>query len=393
MVAISPQTGLLSYDGVYPLRYKVYNKTKIFTIPSFGFNYSLKNLNFSFGVFIPFGLGASYDLYDYPVGFESNYEYPKYDFESDLKVIASFLGLSKTFGKLRVGFSFGPYYSAIMFRNLHLVTVDSSLPVEYAQFPLDQKMEGSGYGFGGVIGAFYPFNDKFALGFSFKGYTKAKLSGNVALSLYTPKNDYIKNYIKNDGDPLNDSDTLYFMGNKFESEGHVGAHMDLPSNLGFGLKFSPSQKISIFSAFDYTFWSSLKRVPLDLGGKDPVGEELSDDTLIFEWKNTFKFSFGTEYILNNFFALRAGFYYDMSPVNESTIDPLVPDAGNKFSFNLGSGIFFKKININLNSEYIYSPKKKISGLKDVDGDGEFDNFPGEYLINIFVFGIDISYKF
>jgi|Deesub1362B_J571_1020462.scaffolds.fasta_scaffold01807_3 long-chain fatty acid transport protein len=393
LVELSPNTGLLAYDGPYSQREKVYNKTRIFTVPSFGVTYSFKNINIAFGLFIPFGLGTSYDLYDYPVGFESDYDYPQYDWESDLKVIATFIGFSKSFGKLRTGLSFGPTYSSIMFRTVHLATVDSTLPVEYAQFPVDQKMEGSGWGFGGAFGLFYSFNEKLSVGFSFRGFTKNKLKGSVNLALYTPKNDYIKNHIKNDGDPANDADTLFFQGDKFESSGDVNADFPLPMNLGLGFKFSPSEKLSLLVDFDYTLWQLLDRVPLDLNGNDPKGDPLSDDTLVLDWENTFRVSLGIEYFLNELMVLRTGFYYDQSPIPEKTLDPLIPDAGDKFSFNLGSGFRFTKFSVDLNYEFVYSPKKSFTGLQDADNDGEFDNFPGEYSTVVHAFGIGINFRF
>lgn len=392
-VTIYPNTGLLAYDGPYSKREKVENKFQMFSIPALGYIHPFEKFTAGFSVSVPFGLGASYDLYDFPVGFESNNEYPKYDWESDLKVIAILIGIAKTFGKFNLGLSFGPTYSEIKLRQVHLATADTNLPVQYVQFPVDQIMKGKGVGFGGILGISYEFSEKFRLGFSLRGFSKANLKGKVNLGLYTPKNDYIKNYILSDGDPANDEDTLYWKGILFKSEGDAKTKLPLPFNIGLGMKYSPSPKLNIYFDVDYTTWSMLDRIPIELEGKDPKGEDLENDTLILEWKDILRLSLGTEYFVKEFWALRFGFYYDPSPVNEKTLDPLIPDVGDKFSFNIGSGFIFNKFSFDLNYEFIYSPEKELEGIEDVDRDGEFDNFPGKYKNQVHAFGLSINYSF
>jgi long-subunit fatty acid transport protein len=54
------------------------------------------------------------------------------------------------------------------------------------------------------------------------------------------------------------------------------------------------------------------------------------------WDNTIRLSLGGEYQLNEPLTLRAGFYYDPSPIPDNTFSPLIPDVGTKYSGNLGA---------------------------------------------------------
>ncbi|MCD6132484.1 MAG: outer membrane protein transport protein, partial [Candidatus Hydrothermae bacterium] len=110
--SLEPNTGILGYDGPYTMRYKVSAKEQNFIIPSFGLitPYEIKEGRLAFGFFVPFGLGSKWDLYDFPMGYYNTEdttftppEMEKYDWQSDIKVFAFYMGISKRFGKASLG--------------------------------------------------------------------------------------------------------------------------------------------------------------------------------------------------------------------------------------------------------------------------------------------------
>jgi len=114
--------------------------------------------------------------------------------------------------------------------------------------------------------------------------------------------------------------------------------------------------------------------------------EVTDSEIIMHWDNTFRFSIGSEYQMENI-DFRFGYYYDESPIPESTLSPTWPDMNTMHSLNSGFGYRFNQYQLDAGLEYILFPERIID-----EANGQ-ENFLGKYNANILAFNLGITYNF
>lgn len=399
--SVITHTGLLGYDGGYTMRYRVNAKEKVFPIPSFGVTKSLTlpflgKVGAGFSVFVPFGLGASYDLYEPPLGyyppdFEPSVEMPKYDWESNIEVISGFFGIAKDFGYgIRVGIAGGPVYSRVMLSELHLLDIamtDTSAllaPVQYRLVPIFAKLEGSGFGFGGSIGIMIDLTKRLTVGISGRAFSEINLSGDGDMRIFFPKNEYLETMT---GNPI-------FSGMSSKITPDVETKIELPANIGIGFAYRPAEEVTLSFDVDWTGWESLDKIPVSLEGVDFFGDSLKDDTLVMNWESTIRYSAGVIYNPGRDVILRLGIYFDGSAVPDETMNPLIPDTGNKTSVNLGvTKKFGENLAIDFHYEFLRGKERIVDSFYDVDGDYEVDNLPGDYTLSVDALSIGLRYSF
>jgi len=403
VVTYVPKTGLYYYDGGYALRTKVANKQSWIPVPSGGITYPWEKQNITVGLslFVPFGLGGSFDLFDLPVGyyaFDSSYTrqdapvYPKYDWESDLQDVVVALGVARSFGQLQAGFSLGGARTKIYLRRpVAVFTGEPGLPLQYSHFFVDQKMEASGYRAYVAAGVRYQPAPNISLAASVRGGTNPRLSGTADLTLYLPYNRYIANQLARD--PERAADTVLFLGGTRSSRAEVSATLPFPWTYTVGMAWRPVPSVLVAYDLAYTTWGDLQTVKAKLSGNDPLGRPLEDEELPFFWKSTFRHSVGVMYSLETV-SFRGGVYYDPSPIPRSTLTPLIPDIGSKWGLNLGfSYQATPRIRIDGHYEFLYVPDLNFTGLVDSDHDGTADNMPGVYTLDVQALELGVAYAF
>jgi len=400
-----PNTGILGYDGPYTLREKVNAHPQNFYIPAFAyitpFEIAGSRVGVSFSV--PFGLGSKWDLYDFPIGYYNTTdtsfktpEYEKYDWQSDLSVYNVFLSYAKSFGNFSIGLSAGATRTSIMLRKVNFfdpATIDTSansLPIQYRLFPVDTKIEGTGWGFGGILGILWKINENLTAGVSGRIYSKVRLEGTADLTLYFPYNDYLLSQMPPEK-------KFMFNGSTATGSGNFITNLNLPANLGAGISYKPNEKLTLALDVDWTRWFTLDRLGVDFEGlvlsvnnMIPL-DTVKTDTLVLLWKNTYRVSFGGEYEVTPQLSLRYGLYWDQSPVPDNTITVLIPDPGDKYSLNLGLGYNWNNVELNVNYEYITRCQRTVA--RDSLYNYESHYLPGTYEMNVNAIGLSIVYKF
>jgi long-chain fatty acid transport protein len=397
------KTGLIGYDGGYPLKFKISAKSEIFYIPSLGGIIPLDlgiPVGFGASVFSPFGLGSKWNLYDPPIGFyEEGFTpdppFPEHDWQSRIFGISTFLGFGLRKGILSLGFSGGPTFIHSELQKVNLLDIATFseeaqfAPIQFRYFPLVARLEGNGTALSFATGFILSLlGDRVRVGASvFKNF-EVELRGNYHLTLYTPKNDAIMEEIE---DPLLEA---FFRGDVFQSEGKVNFTLPLPSIYGLSLSFRPSKKWLFAIGLEKTTWSLLKRVPLSFDGVDPLGNTMEPDTLTFNWKDTWRFGGGFEYTPTQIVALRVGLFIDGTPIPDETFTPLIPDVGQKVGFDVGVRYRIRdRFIFEGRYEFLRGNTKDFEELKDVDGDGEPDNLPGKYTLSVDTFEFAITVEF
>lgn len=102
------------------------------------------------------------------------------------------------------------------------------------------------------------------------------------------------------------------------------------------------------------------------------------------YNDTYILRFGGEYTMNNL-QLRAGYYFDHSPVPTKYLEPLLPDA-DRHGFNVGLGYHISN-NLRVDVSYLFLKAKQREA---VDTDTKFD---GTYNSYVNLLGINFGYNF
>lgn len=142
------------------------------------------------------------------------------------------------------------------------------------------------------------------------------------------------------------------------------AKLSFPQSAGLGYAFRPIPRLKIEGDVVWTDWHAVKR--LSIFSPDP---RFNGQTLPANWDSGWTFRLGGEYLLNEHWALRAGYAYSQNAVPDSTFSPLVPDS-NYHLVAAGFGYSRDHWAIDLAANYIYRERHHVSGSSNspfVDG--------------------------
>ena len=173
-------------------------------------------------------------------------------------------------------------------------------------------LKGNDWGYGFDIGVLWKPTDKDRVGFNYHSQINHTLSGTA--SFQVPSN------------------ILPLLGGAFVNQGGA-ADFDTPWFATASWWHTLDERLSFGVDLSYTHWSSFKS--LNIIYANPAQAPFSS-AQIFDWKNTWFYSFGGEYRLNDAWTLRAGVAYDQTPTIDATREPRVPD-GNRTWLSVGVG--------------------------------------------------------
>lgn len=149
---------------------------------------------------------------------------------------------------------------------------------------------------------------------------------------------------------------------------HTQVPIDFPQMAELAYAVRPIKPLKLEADVVWTDWSdTFKQIRLA-----SVNPQFNGTTLKENWRDSFSYRFGTQYDLNDNWAVRAGYAYGTSAVPASTFSPLVPDAAyHLFSVGLG----YKQDNWSIDAawQYIYRETRHISNSVNspyVDGTWE-----------------------
>ena len=113
--------------------------------------------------------------------------------------------------------------------------------------------------------------------------------------------------------------------------GNVRGDLKVPDMFSLSVLHAINPQWEIMGDVTWTGWDSLQqlvitRTTASAGGG--VGSTFS--TLQFQWKDTWRYSIGANYRVNDRIKLRVGFAYDETPTNDATRTPRLPDQDRKW---------------------------------------------------------------
>jgi long-chain fatty acid transport protein len=313
-------------------------------------------LKYGLGVFVPYGLGSTWDLYE-TAPIPAWADFPENEMSSSIAVFDIHPSVAY---QIMPNFSAGVGIS-LMYGTIDLAKMGASTIATYNLNTT--SISGSGFGFGANMGLMFKPTPCMTLGLT------AKIPANINMSGDTESDDW--------------SATAATINNTWDTE----TTLKLPMEIGFGVSSTRIKNLTLNLDYAYTMWDRLDMVTLDLTVPG-VGVVQSD--LLFNWENTSRVSLGAEYKLgcND---LRMGFYWDQSPIPESTQTPTLSDVGDKISTNIGWGRVFGKIGVDANFQYVMFGERVVDDLNIVGTAPT--NVLGTYNAQSISGNIGISYPF
>lgn len=233
----------------------------------------------------------------------------------------------------------------------------------------------------------YKISDKLSIGF---GVSIGRSYSGSERRLYLPgtylNNKVIKGTFK---DPINYSYNIGILykpikqlalGLTYRSEAHtnftgtvtivgvqsVGAStvINHPDQVQAGIRYMPTNRLSFEVDFLWTHWGLIDKYTLHFNEPIASLNNIREQTFLRNWKNTKELRFGAEWKATKLLTLRAGYYYDPSPIPTDTFDMVWPD-GNKETYSFGAGLNFGRFSVDTAIQYIIASSKRY-----VRGDSE-----------------------
>lgn len=153
----------------------------------------------------------------------------------------------------------------------------------------------------------------------------------------------------------------------------------------------PTEKLSVEVGAVYTLWSKYDELKINFGDDTiykPGNLVLVDQTVTPKnWEDVWRFNIGVEYAALDWLDLRVGYVYDQSPVQDDTIDYMVP-ANDRHLLNGGLGFHWDSWVVDVNYTYLMIMDRDIDArAADYVREGEIDNADAHMV------GLSIGYKF
>ncbi len=394
----------------------IYNFHEVLSNPSIGFIARLPlwgETVFGLSGYQPFDNNISWQLYDHNTAYNDSLISPGEQYINNLDVVAFQFTAAKEFidSKLSIGIGLQLLRADLLFKDV--IFRDNpywdNLPAQY-QTQLTRKItefssiDGNGWGLGFRGGALYKVNEKTNLAVTFNVPLSITVTGESVLKFHLPD---IPSYhgdsvqITNPGQPGN----LFVAGAELIDSADFETTLNLPVSFGFGLSYKVNDKFTLSADAEYTNWSSFDG--FEFAFSNHRGLPTSADTSAIvssfvtadlsnpvEWDNTIKLMAGIDYTFADYLTIVGGTVFDQSPIRDikQTIPQFV-DTGNKLGISGGLIFHIQQWDLGLVTAYTKADDLTVDGLNDLDNDGNFDSFAGDYVSKTYETVLSINYRF
>ena len=334
-------------------------------IPSMSYAQELEQgrLGVGFGVYSPAGFVTDYDLV-HPVWGEQ-----EYSSEASLTKILLALGWKFT-DEVSLGIAAGPAFSKVGFEEpYHFQTLPPAHPLAGA--PVLMDLEGDAWAFAWNIGAQWRMSPDTTLGLAYHAPNKFDMNGDCdvdATALFGP------------------GATAHYDKVEFD--------FTWPQSLGVGMTHRLKDGHRVSADVAWIDWSSaFDDVTFKLSdGDNPVFDatlgNAPEDTLSLNWKDSYAFRLGYEYLWTVADTLRCGYVYNRNPVPDSTLVPVIPGIL-EHVITIGYGRNWKSWTLDFAYKYSFGSRQSVETSKIVGGD--YDNSSVD--VDAHVFRLGIQYRF
>jgi len=331
-------------------------------------------MKYGMGVFVPYGLGTTWDIYNLPTSTPTTGPltyatgFPGEELKSSIAIIDVHPTVSyQLMPNLSAGLGLSVLYGTIELGKISFNPALSPGSTAYLLQPISSDMSGSGIGISGNLGFLYKPTPSLSIGLSGKIPTSVPMKGEAEIYLWKPT-------------------PLVAEPAKIGGKSDLDTDLKLPGDVGFGISYLVKPNWAVNLDYAYTMWSALKEVKITMD--TPANVLGTTESIVdFQWKDTNRVSLGSEYKYGAN-AYRAGVYYDQSPIPEDTQTVTLSDINNKISANLGYGRMFGKFCVDVNGQYVMFTEREIANSGQT-----VSNMAGTYNAKSISGNINLGYRF
>jgi long-chain fatty acid transport protein len=303
-----------------------------------------KKITLGLGAYTPFGSGIKY-----PTGWTGRY-------------ILTEIGLQTVFLQPTVSYSINSNLSlgAGFIYAIGNVNLQNDIPVQGQNItePGHVALKGHANGMGMNAGVYYKKN-KLSAGLVYR----SKLGMSVSNGTNTFTN-------------------IPFSAASSFPSGTFSSTLNLPGEIGLGIGYKISDKFLIAADFNYTMWNVYDTLKFDFATNTSSVADVASARL---YEDASAFKLGAQYAVNKKTNLRAGAFYDMTPIQDNYVSPELPD-NDKTGLTFGAS-YKTSERLSLDASFLYEnlPARKVTNISN--------NLSGTYASKIVAIGLGVSYKF
>ncbi len=217
---------------------------------------------------------------------------------------------------------------------------------EYADvIPVSTTLTGSSkVSLGYNVGVLYDLTERISLGASVRSRIKMKVEEGTA------RLDYASDAIKSVIQTLPTFPQL--------DQGTFSAEMPMPANLNIGVSYKATDRLLLSAEAQAVFWKTYDELDIQFSQNVLNGYSLRAKK---NYKNVAAYRIGGEYNLTNRFDLRAGLYYDQSPIRKELYNPETPGMD---KIGISAGFSFRPVQrLSIDFAFLY--------IQGVSRDGKY----------------------
>jgi len=310
-------------------------ETGIFPTPSFFATYKAhKFVSVGLGTYAAYGLGISWPDNWEGYSLVKSSELQSYSIQPSI-AIGPFYGFS-------IGAGFDIVFGA--------VTVQQGVPFGDSVFA-KMKLGGTTVGYGNNVGIFYEPAKFIRVGAHYRSQVLMKLD---------------------DGKVDFDDVPAPFSANLKDQKVKTG--LILPQFVGLGVRVTPMDNLEIELDANEVYWSSYKVLTFEF--EDTSLNQKQEKN----WEDAPQFRLGAKYKYKKW-DIMAGFIYDISPIPDETLDPMLPDYY-RLDYCLGAGYSFGKFRVDASYMFVNILERTVKADKNP--------FPGTYDAAVHSFALGFS---
>jgi len=346
-------------------------ESKIYTAPGLFVNYTMDKWAFGLGVYVPAGLGVTWNSQDIfgPAAGDT-------EFMSQIGVIS----ISPA-----VAYQITPEFSLGVAVNINYGMFDMKQPVMEGygidailgtQLGVQQfSEESTGIGVSVTIGAKYDFSDIISAGLTFRTSSKISMSGDATNTLFPllPTVPPTPPALPNGMMPGPETSSF-------------SRDVTWPIWVAGGVAIHPSDKFTLTVDVQYSQWSELDKLvaTYDEAYWEAQMSASGNNEFILNWEDAIQFRYGAEYWVSEPIALRFGYYYDPAPAPDETLNILFPSSTNHVITG-GFGYYAEKFRVEAGLEYLFGAERDIEM-------NATNAMPGIHQMDVFAFSVLFAYN-
>ncbi|MCP4104019.1 MAG: hypothetical protein GY749_00540 [Desulfobacteraceae bacterium] len=159
---------------------------------------------------------------------------------------------------------------------------------------------------------------------------------------------------------------------------------DHPEQVQFGIRYVPesNKNISVEADLVWTKWSindtqstKILSPGLEINVIPGVSSVLTESTYRRDWEDTKQIRLGVEWKATDLMTLRAGYFYDPTPISDDTLDLMWTDADKK-TYSVGCGFNFEKFSVDTVFQFTDIEKGRYLGGESEGLNHSYDGAAG-----------------